>query len=184
MESAPGDEDRTCEADCHVADVAEGPPAGPIGNPPRRPDLPMALVGGPMSWGDYELLAAVEEAGGRIVLDATESGERTLPAPLDLDRLKADPLEELVRIYFDTIPDVFRRPNDRLFAWLRGEIARRCVRGILVRRYVWCDHWHGEMARLRDELGVPILEWDGSGSDRRSRAGVVGRMEAFMEMLR
>ena len=137
-----------------------------------------------MSQGDYELLTAVEDAGGRFVLDATESGERTLPAPVDTDRLKADPREELVRIYFDCIPDVFQRPNDRLFAWLRQQVAERCVRGVLVRRYVWCDHWHGEMPRLREELSVPVLEWDGAGNDPRARAGAVGRMEAFLEMLR
>ncbi len=124
------------------------------------PDLPLALVGGPMSQGDYDLLTAVENAGGRFVLDATESGERTLPAAVDVDRLKADPREELVRIYFDSIADVFQRPNDRMFAWLRAEVIRRRVRGILVRRYVWCDHWHGEMPRLREELDVPILEWE------------------------
>ena len=137
-----------------------------------------------MSRGDYELLTAVEDAGGRFVLDATESGERTLPAPVDTDRLKADPREELVRVYFDCIPDVFQRPNDRLFAWLRRQVAERCVRGVLVRRYVWCDHWHGEMPRLREELSVPVLEWDGTGNDPRALANTVGRMEAFLEMLR
>ena len=136
--------------------------------------LPLALVGGPMSPGDYELLTAVEDAGGRFVLDATESGERTLPAPVDMDRLKADPREELVRIYFDCIPDVFQRPNDRLFAWLREQIAQRCVRGILVRRHVWCDHWHGEMPRLREELcracpGVGRRRQRSAGPGRRRR---------------
>ena len=48
---------------------------------PNRDYLPLALVGGPMSVGDYELLTTVEDAGGRFVLDATEAGERTLPAP-------------------------------------------------------------------------------------------------------
>jgi len=153
-----------------------------IGNLPSA--LPLALVGGPMSRGDYELLTAVENAGGRFVLDATESGERTLPAPVDIDRLQADPREELARIYFDCIPDVFQRPNDRLFTWLRAEVVQRGVRGILVRRYVWCDHWHGEMTRLREELAVPVLEWDGAGDDPGTRAGAVGRMEAFLEMLR
>ena len=122
-----------------------------------------------MSQGDYELLTAVEDAGGRFVLDATEAGERTLPAPVDVDRLQADPREELVRIYFDCIPDVFQRPNDRMFAWLREQVAQRGVRGIVVRRYVWCDHWHGEMPRLREELAVPLLEWDGAGNDPRAR---------------
>ncbi len=156
----------------------------PARSPLPAPCLPLALVGGPMSQGDYELLTVVEDAGGRFVLDATEAGERTLPAAVDLDRLQADPREELVRIYFDSIPDVFQRPNDRMFAWLRQQVAQRCVRGILVRRYVWCDHWHGEMSRLREELAVPLLEWDGAGNDPRARAGAIGRMEAFLEMLR
>jgi len=137
-----------------------------------------------MSAGDYDMLETIENKGGRFVLDATESGERTLPAAVEIDRLQADPIEELVRIYFDSIPDVFQRPNDRLFDWLRDQIAQRRVRGALVRRYVWCDHWHGEMSRLRDELGVPLLEWDAAGNDPRARAGTVGRMEAFLEMLR
>ena len=107
-----------------------------------------------------------------------------MPATVDIDRLKADPQDELVRIYFDCIPDVFQRPNDRMFAWLRAEVAQRRVRGILVRRHVWCDHWHGEMPRLREELAVPLLEWDGAGNDPRARANAVGRMEAFLEMLR
>jgi benzoyl-CoA reductase/2-hydroxyglutaryl-CoA dehydratase subunit BcrC/BadD/HgdB len=157
-------------------------PTSQIDNLPQ--ELRLALVGGPMSPGDYELLTTVEDAGGRFVLDATESGERTLPAPVDIDRLHADPREELVRIYFDCIPEVFQRPNDRLFTWLRAEVAQRCVRGILVRRHVWCDHWHGETARLREELAVPILEWDGAGKDPRAQASAVGRIEAFLEMLR
>jgi benzoyl-CoA reductase/2-hydroxyglutaryl-CoA dehydratase subunit BcrC/BadD/HgdB len=165
-----------------VGQVANLPKPSQIGNLPQ--ELRLALVGGPISPGDYELLTVVEDAGGRFVLDATESGERTLPAPVDIDRLQADPREELVRIYFDCIPEVFQRPNDRLFTWLRAEVAQRCVRGILVRRHVWCDHWHGEMARLREELAVPILEWDGAGNDPRAQASAVGRMEAFLEMLR
>ena len=95
----------------------------------QLPAFPWHLSAGRCHAGDYELLAAVEDAGGRFVLDATESGERTLPAPVDRQRLQADPREELVRIYFDCIPDVFQRPNDRLFSWLRGQVAERGVRG-------------------------------------------------------
>jgi benzoyl-CoA reductase/2-hydroxyglutaryl-CoA dehydratase subunit BcrC/BadD/HgdB len=144
----------------------------------------LALVGGPMSRSDYELLATVENAGGQFVLDATESGERTLPAAVDIERLQADPIEELVRIYFDGIADVFQRPNDRLYAWLRARLADRGVRGIVFRRHIWCDHWHGELPRIREEFGVPVLDWDGAGQDSRARAGITGRMEAFLEMLR
>jgi benzoyl-CoA reductase/2-hydroxyglutaryl-CoA dehydratase subunit BcrC/BadD/HgdB len=156
----------------------------PASGCPVPDTLRLALVGGPMSPGDYEWLTGFEGGGARFVLDASESGERTLPADVDIDRLQADPLGELVRIYFDSIPTVFQRPNDRLYEWLREQLAARDVRGIVVRRYVWCDHWHGELPRLREQLGLPILEWDGTGDDLRTRAGGAARMEAFLEMLR
>jgi len=168
----------------NATDFCEPSPAAETRQMGNLRRIPLALVGGPMSQGDYELLRAVEHAGGRFALDATEAGERTLPSPVDIDRLQADPLEELVRIYFDGIADVFQRPNDRLFAWLRGQVAERGVRGIIIRRYVWCDHWHGAVPRLREELALPLLDWDGAGNDPRAQAGALGRMEAFLEMLR
>ena len=142
----------------------------------------LALVGGPLPDSDPPLLEIIEQAGGRVVLDATESGERTLPAPFCHERLHADPFEELVRAYFDAIPEVFRRPNDRLYEWLRQEVAGRGVRGLLVRRYLWCDLWHAELPRLRQECSVPVLEWDVVGD--APAAGDLGRLEAFLEMLR
>ena len=48
------------------------------------------------------------------LLDATETGQRTLPAPFDRRRLAEDPLMELVEAY-SRIPDVFRRPNALLY---------------------------------------------------------------------
>ena len=182
-ETAPPGCDRLQE-NGNVGHLANRPEIGQIDYSSDASYLPLALVGGPLSQGDYKLLTAVEDAGGRFVLDATESGERTLPGPMDVDRLQADPWEELARVYFDCIPAVFQRPNDRLFVWLREQIAQRGVRGIVVRRYVWCDHWHGEVSRLREELAVPVLEWDGTGNDPRVQASALGRMEAFMEMLR
>jgi benzoyl-CoA reductase/2-hydroxyglutaryl-CoA dehydratase subunit BcrC/BadD/HgdB len=148
----------------------------------RREGIPLALIGGPVPGSDQPLLEIIERTGGRVVLDATELGERTLPPPLDPVRLRTDPLAELVRAYFGAIPDVFRRPNDRLYAWLRHEVAGRGVRGLLVRRYVWCDLWHAELPRLRQESGVPVLQWDAVGEDHP--AGDLGRLEAFLEMLR
>ncbi len=144
----------------------------------------LALVGGPLFESDGKLLEVIENAGGRIVLDATEGGERTLPAPLDPDRLQANPFEELVRVYFDAIPDVFRRPNDRLYDWLRPRIVERGVRGVIVRRHVWCDLWHAELPRLRQETSLPLLDLDIAANDHGALAAVAGRVEAFVEMLR
>ena len=71
---------------------------------------------------DCELFEMVERAGGRIVLDATEHGQRTLPRPFDPARVAAEPLEELADAYFDGIPDAFRRPNTEALrvAWPRA----------------------------------------------------------------
>lgn len=143
----------------------------------------LALLGGPLAEDDFELLDLVESAGGRIVLDASEGGERTLPATPDVDLLREDPLAELARIYFDAIPDCFRRPNDALYGWLAGMLVGRQVRGILFRRYVWCDLWHAELARLRERSPVPVLELDVGNGDHGGLGRTTARVEAFLEML-
>ncbi|MEN6450319.1 MAG: 2-hydroxyacyl-CoA dehydratase family protein [Thermoguttaceae bacterium] len=143
----------------------------------------LALLGGPLLFSDRPLLQLIEKAGGRIVLDGSEGGERTLPAAIDAQRLRDDPLGELVRVYFDSIPDIFRRPNDALYEWLRRELPVRKVRGLIVRRHVWCDLWHAELPRLRQETSLPLLHLDMADGDR-GLAVAVGRLEAFMEMLR
>ncbi|MGO8929141.1 MAG: 2-hydroxyacyl-CoA dehydratase family protein [Limisphaerales bacterium] len=52
---------------------------------PGTSGIPLALVGGPLPQSQMPLLDAIEKAGGRVVLNATEAGERSLwPAsPLD-----------------------------------------------------------------------------------------------------
>jgi benzoyl-CoA reductase/2-hydroxyglutaryl-CoA dehydratase subunit BcrC/BadD/HgdB len=118
-----------------------------------------------------------------VVLDATEGGERTLPGRFDPERTRRDPVEELVDAYFGTIPDVFRRPNDRLYQWLGAQMAARGVRGILFRRYLGCDLWHAELYRLRQWSPVPVLDFDAVGEDDSAANRTVGRLEAFLEML-
>jgi len=152
--------------------------------PPQQKLVPLALVGGPLVEKDSDLFEMVERAGGCVVLDATEGGERTLPAPFDPERARSDPLDELVNAYFGAIPDVFRRPNGRLYEWLGERIAARGVRGILFRRYLWCDLWHAELPRLRQWSPVPVLDFDAVGEEDGATSRTVGRLEAFLEMLR
>ena len=48
-------------------------------DPGLTPDsVPLALVGGPLPQSQMPLLDAIEKAGGRVVLNATEAGERSL----------------------------------------------------------------------------------------------------------
>ena len=144
----------------------------------------LAVLGGPLLESDYTFFDLMEQAGGRVVLDATEGGERTMPRPFDPAKVAADPLQELADAYFDSIPDAFRRPNSGLYEWLGRELAARQVRGIIFRRYVWCDLWHAELQRLKQWSPVPVLEIDVGSDDASAPNRVQGRIEAFLEMLR
>ncbi|MBN2023399.1 MAG: 2-hydroxyacyl-CoA dehydratase [Pirellulales bacterium] len=146
--------------------------------------VPLALLGGPLVEEDLAILDALPQLGGRIVLDASEGGQRTLAAALPAEWPGDDPVEALRRAYFDAIPDVFRRPNDRLFEWLRPRLAARGARGILLRRHVFCDLWHAEIERIRQATGLPLIDLDMLHADAGAPAQAIGRIEAFLEMLR
>ena len=78
---------------------------------------------------------------------------------------------------------MFRRPNDPLYAWLGRELPARHVRGILLRRYVWCDLWHAELHRLKQWSPVPLVEIDVADDEPSVASRTAGRIEAFLEML-
>jgi benzoyl-CoA reductase/2-hydroxyglutaryl-CoA dehydratase subunit BcrC/BadD/HgdB len=153
------------------------------GQDARAPSgVPLALVGGPLLPQDHGLFDLIEAAGGRVVLDASETGERTLPRPLRHEAMQGDPFEELVAAYH-AIPDAFRRPNDRLYEWLGREIEACGARGLLLRRYLWCDIWHAEWRRLKEWSPVPVLEIDVADDEPSVPNRTQGRLEAFLETL-
>jgi len=171
---------RTGRAGAQDGDSAR--PAPSSGQSP--PEVPLALAGGPLPESDCELFDWIQQAGGQIVLDASEWGERTLPRPFDVARTQRDPLGELADAYFGAIPDVFRRPHGALYEYLERELASRQVRGLIVRRYLWCDLWHAEVAQLRAWSPVPVLDLDAAGNEDSGEGRTRGRIEAFLEMLR
>lgn len=148
------------------------------------PGVPLALAGGPLMQTDLELFDAIQRAGGAVVLDATATGERTLPRSFDRRALLDDPLEELADAYFGSIPDAFRRPNAGLYEWLKGVFEDRGVRGVVLRHYVWCDMWQAETLRLRERGGVPVLALDVAEEDPSLLGRAAGRIRAFVEALR
>ncbi len=125
----------------------------------------------------------IEQAGGRIVLDATEWGERALPRAFAAERTRCDPLSEWADAYFGAIPDVFRRPNHMLYDYLGREMSARHVRGLIVRRYPGCDLWHAEVAPLKAWSRAPVLDLEAADSEAGSAERSRGRIEAFLEML-
>ncbi len=177
-----GCEPTSRQLEATIADYDEQRTAGQASSGSQG--IPLALLGGPLLADGGSFLGMVEKAGGRIVVDGSEGGERTLPAPVDHRKLKIDPLDELARIYFDTIPDVFRRPNTRLYEWLGERLSANSVRGIILRRYPFCDLWHAELHRLRQWSDVPVLDIDVAAGEEGESSRTLGRIEAFLEILR
>lgn len=153
------------------------------GTEPQTDRVPLAMVGGPLMRQDFDLFDMIEQSGGRIVLDATETGERGLCAPFDRRRLRDDPLMELADAYFGGIRDASRRPNSKLYEWLQRELASREVQGIIFRRYLWCDMWHAELRRLKDWSDLPVLDIDTASDNETDEYRTANRIRAFLEMV-
>ncbi len=156
--------------------AVEAEPTGATGG------VALALVAGDLAHEQSPLPELVAQAGGRIVLDAGDWGDRLRRAPLNEEALARDPFEAMADAYW-AMPDVFQRPNDALHEWLARAVAASGARGLIHWSYPWCDLWRAEAAVMRERLGLPLLEVggdDGAGS----RAGLLTRLEAFVEMLR
>lgn len=154
-----------------------------LGRVVKPSGIPVALIGGPLPASSYGIFDFIENAGGYMALDGTETGERTLPAGFDRRRLRDEPFEVLAEAYFGSIPDPFRRPNSEFYVWLKQCIVDRGIRGIILRRYVWCDHWHAEAQRIREWAGLPFLQID-VGDEVGCSVRALSSLQAFMEMLR
>jgi benzoyl-CoA reductase/2-hydroxyglutaryl-CoA dehydratase subunit BcrC/BadD/HgdB len=164
----------------------DGPGESPrnvTGSEPSIAGVPLAIVGGPLMKQSFDIFDIVEQSGGRIVLDATETGERGMCAPFDRRKLRDDPLMELANAYFGGIRDASRRPNDELYKWLDRELVSRGVQGIIFHRYLWCDMWHAELWRLKDRIDLPVLDIDIGGDNETNRCRTPERIRAFLEML-
>jgi benzoyl-CoA reductase/2-hydroxyglutaryl-CoA dehydratase subunit BcrC/BadD/HgdB len=161
-----------------VARLHEGKFSEPLAAGPS-PTVPLALVGGPVSTADWKLFDAVKSVGGRIVLNAAETGERSLcPAIGKPDDLFAG----LADGYFDNITDVYQRPNGRLYSWLQPRLLSRGVRGIILWCFTGCDLWRAQMQSLREAYRLPVLLIEADEA-----AGVsprdTNRLGAFVETL-
>ena len=153
--------------------------------------IPLALVGGPLPQSQLPVLDAIEQAGGRVVLNATEAGERSLWSRSSLDQAQpvagapAQPGAALptllARNCLANCVDVFQRPNTRLYDWLRVRLTARKARGIILWHYVGCDLWRAEAQPMREAFGLPVLLLD---ADEAAPRRNTGRLEAFLESLR
>jgi benzoyl-CoA reductase/2-hydroxyglutaryl-CoA dehydratase subunit BcrC/BadD/HgdB len=156
-------------------------PSPPLGERVPTGQVPVALVGGPLLPGHFEIFDWIEACGGAVALNATLHGERSLLPAFDERYLTQDPRGVLADACFD-LPDVFQRPNTRLYDWLRTRLAERGIKGILTWHYSWCDLWRVEIQRLREKFQLPVLELD-AGDSATLSPQLQNRIQAFMEML-
>ena len=185
LEAAPW-----CPARAYAEAVARFHLDGSVHLPPEAGDrrapgassIPLALVGGPLPQSQMPLLDAIERAGGRVVLNATEAGERSLsPAfPLDDAPPGAALVDALAHRCLANCIDVFQRPNTRLYDWLRERLTARQARGIVLWHYVGCDLWRAEAQPMREAFGLPVLLLD---ADEAAPNRSTNRLEAFLESL-
>ncbi len=149
----------------------------------KQSGIQLALLGGPMLKEDFQLFDTIEAAGGKIVLDATETGERSICPSFNQKQIETDPFNELAKTYFNGIADVSRRPNDMLYDWLKYRLKKRNIKGIIFKRFQWCDLWHAELHRLRETLEIPILDIGSTSNPKALQTRNENRINAFMEML-
>ena len=145
--------------------------------------IPLGIVGGPVLQNDRKIFDIVTRAGGQIVLDATETGERTLPDTFDKDAITQNPQAELARAYLQHIPTAWKRPNHQLFEWLQRKCTERQIKGLIYHRYVFCDIWHAELYRIKDSLSLPVLDLDASEDSPSVCERTINRIQAFLETL-
>jgi len=156
------------------------------GERPGARAVPIALVGGPLPRAQWRLLDALEGAGSRVVLNATEVGERSLGSPPQAGGDEPARLPEsgpgLGQICLERMVDVFQRPNTQLYAWLGERIRARQARGIVLWAYIGCDLWRAEAQSLREAFGLPVLVLD-ADEVANGWTRLTGRIEAFVESL-
>lgn len=148
----------------------------------RNSGIALALIGSPILREMIPLFDKIQEAGFSIMLDATRHGIIRDTVASELSKFKTYTIDDLAKIYFEKIPDVFRRPNTMLYSWLTEKICRHKIKGIIFHRHVWCDLWAAETERIRGFGGLPTVVIE-SGGDEETPLRIFTQIETFLERL-
>lgn len=141
--------------------------------------IPLALTGPHGMAHDAVWLDLLDASGGAIALDCSQA-----PRPcFDRRALAARPFEELTDGCLDAIQDIFQRPNSRFYQRLADALKQEAVKGLIVRRFLWCDLWHAEVARLKQWASVPVLDLEIGPQPAEDRHRLATRIQSFLEML-
>jgi hypothetical protein len=132
---------------------------------------------------DWQWLDELEAAGGRVALNAAETGERSLPPSFEFQAGAELPFDALVRGCCEHIIDAFQRPNTRLYEWLKPRLESRRARGIILWHFTACDLWRAETETLRETFALPVLPLE-AGPEPGAAPRDLNRLQAFLETLR
>ena len=136
--------------------------SSPSRTSPLRPAA-LGLVGSPLLAEQLTLFEAVEAAGGRDCAGWHHERRTGVAAALRRPPIGEDPMAAMVELYFQTLPDAFRRPNTHLYEWLPRRCAELGLRGVLFHHQLWCDTWHAEAQRLKEALPIPLMSFQTGG---------------------
>lgn len=144
--------------------------------------IPLALIGSPILRELIALFDKIRKLGFQI-FDTTRNGIISHTIALELSKWETLSFDELANIYFNNIPDAFRRPNTLLYSWLKEQIIIHDIKGIIFHRQVWCDLWAAETERIRGICGLPTVVIE-SGGDDETPLRMHTQIETFLERLR
>ena len=141
--------------------------------------IPLVMAGPHGMSGDSVWLNMIAQRSGGILLDCS------LPSNPVFDRraMVQDPFSELADACFDNIQDVFQRPNSGFYKKLDRALRQSDIKGLIVRRYLWCDLWHAEIYRLKQWSPVPVLDLEIGNSPQDEKHRLATRIQSFMEMV-
>ena len=140
--------------------------------------IPFALIGPHTNADDAVWLEILRRRGGCVLLDL-----RAPEAPMfDRRNLTDLPFAELADGCFDAIRDIFQRPNNRFYEKLAAALRDSPVKGLIVRRYLWCDLWRAEVERLRQFSPIPVLDLEIGDHPGKDPHRLSGRIASFLEM--
>jgi hypothetical protein len=101
----------------------------------------------------------------------------------DRRSLLQDPFAELADACFDAIQDIFQRPNTGFYRKMELSLRNNPVKGLIIRRYLWCDLWRAEAPRLKQWSRIPVLDLEIGEQLRDGGNRLRTRIQSFMEMM-
>lgn len=141
----------------------------------------LAVLGSPAGSLVQSLQDAIRQAGGDIVLNATETAIACEPGGMDQNLVKTSPLKALSKAYIRGIPSIHQRPNTAFYDWLKKKADSLKIDKVILLRCLFCDLWNAEKATIQKFLNIPVLMLTPDTSPELS-GSTLTRLQAFLEM--